>query len=237
MHSFKWMLLFILERYSVCVVGQWSSYHLKQLDKEGKEIHRNSPADDHVQGATVALSPHVFFITSSFVLFSFSLPSKLPCGACWHGVSHPWTQSPSGPRCTRVGACLCASVSLFASCAHVSIHVIIEDAVLTHSAPSSPFSHICISMNAISQSHRQTRERVFLQKVYLVCWQPPNCKIVESQCTERIILNYSELKFKFHFVLALSNGWKCLSEISKGQGELKCLLLGLSEKRMWAKKR
>lgn len=41
----------------------------------------------------------------------------------------------------------------------------------------------------------------------------------------RIILNYSELKFKFHFVLALSYGSKkSLGEISKGQRELKCLL-------------
>jgi len=54
--------------------------------------------------------------------------------------------------------------------------------------------------------------------------------LVETLSTDRMILNYSELEFKFNIVLALSNGHNCLSEISKGQGELKCLLLGLSVK-------
>lgn len=43
-------------------------------------------------------------------------------------------------------------------------------------------------------------------------------------CVERIVLNYSELKFKFRFVLALSNRQNCLGEIGKGQGILKCLV-------------
>lgn len=81
---------------------------------------------------------------------------------------------------------------------------------------------------------RTERETALIRTLHLVGLQHPNCKIVP--CIERIILNYSELKFKFHFVLALSNGQTCLDEISKGQGELKCLLYGLSgRERAWAR--
>lgn len=96
----------------------------------------------------------------------------------------------------------------------------------TFALPSYPSSHTRITLYVIPQSHRQggSRERELLRKVHLVSWQHSNYKLFETLCIERIILNYSELKFKFHFVLALSNGQNCLGEISKGQGGLKCLL-------------
>lgn len=142
------------------------------------------------------------------------------CVLTWHfSALHT---KPSGAQCTRVGACLCLCASLCVClCAHVCIHVNICS--LTHPTPPPSHTH---TLYVIPQPHRQEgkRERELLQKVHLVSWQHPNYKIVETPCIERIILNYSELKFKFHFVLALSNGQNCLGEISKGQGELKCLL-------------
>lgn len=144
------------------------------------------------------------------------------CVLTWHfSALHT---KPSGALCLRVGACpfVCQCLRVH----HVCIHVSIGDVELAHSPLSSPSSHTRITLYVISQSHRQerNRERVLSRKVHLVSWQHPNYKIVETPCIERIILNYSELKFKFHFVLALSNGQNCLGEISKGQGELKCLL-------------
>lgn len=157
-----------------------------------------------------------------FILFSFSLPSKLPCGACWHGISQPSTQSPlvlsvlelergrvRVPACVRL--CVC----------HVLMHAYMWILGMLRSLifPSYPFSHTDIKLLVIPQSHWQERGRGFLQKVHLVSWQHLNYKIAKTFCIGRIIL-----KLKFHFVLAQSNGQNCLSEISKGQRELKCLL-------------
>lgn len=151
------------------------------------------------------------------------------CLLTWHfSALHT---KPSGAQCTRVGACpcLCAILCLCAacSCVHTCVHTWEYWAhfLLVH-LPSCPlFSRhtVCDPTVPIGWTERG-REGELLQKVHLVCWQCPNYKIVESPCIERIILDYSQLKFKFHFVFALSNGQNCLGEISKGQGELKCLL-------------
>lgn len=145
------------------------------------------------------------------------------CVLTWHfSALHT---KPSGAQCTRVGACLClCASSCVCLCARVCIHVNIGDAFAC--SLTRPLPPTNITLYVIPQPHRQERkrERELLQRVHLVSWQHPNYKILETPCIERIILNYSELNFKFHFVLALSNGQNCLGEISKGQGELKCLL-------------
>ena len=187
--------------------------------------------DSCVQGATVPLSPACIFhhMLPFFTLFSFSLPSKLPCGACWHGISQPCTQSPLVLSVLELEHdCLCASVCVCVFHVLMRAYMWISGMLCWLILPCLPPPHTLahITLYVIPQSHRQERNREgeLWRKVHLVSRQQPNYKIVETPCVERIILNYSELKFKFHFVLALSNGQNCLGEISKGQGELKCLL-------------
>lgn len=194
------------------------------------KILRSFLVDSCVQGASVPLSPPCIFhhtLPFFFILFSFSLPSKLPCGTCWHGISQPCTQSPLVLSVLELEH-VCVCVYAMCLCTHTcETEDLVGDVVLTQSPPSFPFSHAQITLYVIPQSHGKRKiegERELLRKVYLVSWQHPNYKIVETPCIERIFLNYSERKFKFHFVLALSNGQNCLGEISKGQGELKCLL-------------
>ena len=146
------------------------------------------------------------------------------CVLTWH-FSGLHTK-PSGAQCTGVGACQCLCASAYVClCAHMCVHANVGDTfLLTHSPLVIHPGHSLWDPTAITG--RTEGETALIRTVHLVGLQHPNCKIVS--CIERIILNYSELKFKFHFVLALSNGQNCLDEISKGQGELKCLLYGLS---------
>lgn len=135
---------------------------------------------------------------------------------------------PSGAQCAGIGARLCLCVC------YVLVHTYMRNRGLgwgccAHSVspvfPILTHSNHTICDPPVPQAKKKIEgERELLRKVYLVSWQHPNYKIVETPCIERIFLNYSERKFKFHFVLALSNGQNCLGEISKGQGELKCLL-------------
>lgn len=147
------------------------------------------------------------------------------CMLTWH-FSAVHTK-PSGAQCTRVEecSCLCASTCFMCVSANECIHVNIWD-TFAHSLfwlpPCPALTSQCMCSH--SSIGRAERERELLWKVHLVSWQHPNYKVAETPHIERIILNYSEFKFKFHFVLALSNGQNCLGEISKGQWKLKCLL-------------
>lgn len=194
------------------------------------KILRSFLVDSCVQGASVPLSPPcIFHHTLPFFLYYLAFPSPLNfhvvCAdiaflslahkALWCSVCWSWS--------TSVFVCmLCA-------CAHIHAKQRTWLGMLCSlSLPRLSHSHTLKSHYMWSPSPTGKRkiegERELLRKVYLVSWQHPNYKIVETPCIERIFLNYSEQKFKFHFVLALSNGQNCLGEISKGQGELKCLL-------------
>ncbi len=130
------------------------------------------------------------------------------CVLTWH-FSDLQTK-PSGAQCTRVRACPCLCAKPECECTmYTYMRMFGPFCSLTLSPSYSSFSsQTQITPYVIPQPHRQERNRELLRKVHLVSWQHPNYKIVETPCIERIILNYSELEFKFHFVLALSNGQK-----------------------------
>lgn len=124
-------------------------------------------------------SSHAHF----FLLFSFSLPSKLPCGACWHGISQPRTQSPLVLSVLKVGARPCLCVRQRFVCVRVPC---VQTCQCWGSF--SPFS-ATRSHHTICHSPpidgREKRERslfffFFPGKSILASWQHPNYKIVET---------------------------------------------------------
>ena len=146
----------------VCGQSGQQQWQWRQLDKEEEMICRSSLAGYCVQGATVLLSPPCIFhhALSFFTLFSFSLPTKLPCGACWHDIFQPCTQSPLVLRVLefeRGRVCLPACVLVCVPCAHACIHVNIGDAMLAHFPFSN--SHITWSQRGTERAIERERER------------------------------------------------------------------------------
>lgn len=99
------------------------------------------------------LSPsllHAFFITCSFLNYlAFSLPSKLLCAACWHGISQPCTQSPlvlSVLELEHVRVCVpsCVCVPRARVCIHVCIHENIGHTFCSFTYPAAPSSHVTL---------------------------------------------------------------------------------------------
>lgn len=126
------------------------------------KILRSFLVDSCVQGASVPLSPPCIFhhtLPFFFILFSFSLPSKLPCGTCWHGISQPCTQSPLVLSVLELEH-VCVCVYAMCLCTHTcETEDLVGDVVLTQSPPSFPFSHAQITLYVIPQSHRQKKNR------------------------------------------------------------------------------
>lgn len=126
------------------------------------KILRSFLVDSCVQGASVPLSPPCIFhhtLPFFFILFSFSLPSKLPCGTCWHCISQPCTQSPLVLSVLELEH-VCVCVYAMCLCTHTcETEDLVGDVVLTQSPPSFPFSHAQITLYVIPQSHRQKKNR------------------------------------------------------------------------------
>lgn len=128
----------------VCVVSQGRSQVSGRNQTEGRRLARAT-----VQGATVPLSPPCISHMLIYILFSFPLPSKLPCGACWHGISLACTQSPlvlSVLELERVSVCVPARM-----CVCVLICAYMRMLGTHFCSPTPPSSYTRVTVYEIPQ--------------------------------------------------------------------------------------
>lgn len=147
----------------MCVVRKGKRHRGRKPDKEWeRKTRRSFSVESCVQGATVLLSPPcIFHHTLIFILFSFFLPSKLLCSACWRGISQPCTQSPLVLCVLELKhVCVCAPVSVcllrrVPMCAYIRV----SGTLFAHSLPRLHLRHALTSHCLRSHSPIGRRER------------------------------------------------------------------------------
>lgn len=183
------------------------------LTESRGRICRSFLVDNSEEGAPVLLSPQCIFHHT--LIFPYYLPpqTSMWCVLTWHfSASHTNPLVLSVLELEHVRDCACQHVSVCACTMCSCLHTCEYWGHFTRSPSPSRHtltSHCMWSHTPKGERERQkVRERKLSRKVHWVSWQKPTYKIIQTSRIEGIILNYSELKFKFHFVLALSNGQK-----------------------------
>lgn len=189
---------------SAVVRGSWG-----KKEKAEQSICRRFLVDNCVRGATVPLSPPCIFHHTLifFRLFSFSLPSKLPCGACWNGISQPRTQSPlvlSVLKLERVRLCVCASVVCVRSRAtppvRANMRMLRKFFSLFRNTLTSHYMWSHSPPIGGREIERALFFFFFFRKVHFRQLAAPTLQNSwDFPAKKRIVLNYSELKIQISF--------------------------------------